>query len=355
VPARLAHVSLERLRRNLVKLRRLAGQVRVLLPVKADAYGHGARRVAAELSDLPWIWGFGVASAPEAAELLAVSDKPVLIFTPLEPGEVGILRSGQVRATVSAVQELEQLPEGTPVHLEINTGLNRLGARPAELPALLEACRGRFPVEAVFSHFASADRADLRDATRQRWEFERATAGLPVLRHLSSSHGVLAFGAAAAFDLIRPGIAAYGYSSYDHGRQLSLEPALRLEARIGYLHWVEPGEAVSYGGVWQAERPTLVATVQIGYADGYPRSGQGQQVWVGGERRPVLGRVCMDQLMVDVTGLGVRVGDFVELAGDHIRLSELEAWSGRIHYELLCGLGARVERVYEPGPREKRA
>ncbi len=351
-PRARARISVDALRHNLEVLSERAGAP-VLLPVKADAYGHGAPLVARATAGLPQVWGYGVATPGEALELASLSlGKPTLLLTPAAPEELAELAGLGVRVTVSTLEEARALPKGARAHLKINTGMNRLGVRPEAAPGVARELEKKGVLEGIFTHFASSEGPDLAGARGQLEIFRAASAKLPpALRHASNSGAVFNFGPEAAFDLIRPGIAAYGYAPDAHLRgQLPLRPALRLEARVNHVHTVPVGESVSYGALWTATQETEVAVIGMGYADGYPRPATGRaQISVRGKLRPVLGRICMDQVMLDVTGLGVRPGEWVELLGpggvDADRVAE---WAGTISYEVLTGLGRRIERTLAP-------
>ena len=351
-PRARALISPDALRHNLEVLSRHAGAP-VLLPVKADAYGHGAALVARATAGLPQVWGYGVATPGEALELAALKlGKPTLLLTPAAPDELDELAALGVRVTVSTLEEARALPRGARAHLKINTGMNRLGARPEAAPGIARELEGKGALEGIFTHFAASEGPDLTSARRQLEIFRAAASDLPpALRHASNSGGVFSFGPEAAFDLIRPGIAAYGYAPDAHLKgRLPLRPVMRLEARINHLLRVPAGESVSYGALWTAARETEVAVIGMGYADGYPRPATGKaHASVRGELRPVLGRICMDQFMLDVTGLGVRPGEWVELLGPGgVDADTVGEWAGTISYEVLTGLGRRVERALAP-------
>ncbi|MBC7647484.1 MAG: alanine racemase [Pseudopedobacter sp.] len=356
-----AHISLQALHHNLETLSQAAGGAKILLPVKANAYGHGLKLVAKVLENHPLLWGFGVASADEAWELLEERiQKPILLLTPTDPLEASRLSARGVHLSVGSSEDLGELQRGAKVQLKINTGMNRLGVRPEGVPELLNEILTRgLALEGIYSHFASADSPDLQDAALQLERFEKIHTALcsrlepKPLFHLSNSAGVLAFGKRAAFDLIRPGIASYGYAP-DPGMtgRLELKPALTLKARIGAFQTVRAGESVSYGGLWTAQRDTLAANVQIGYGDGYPRGATGKAFMrVNGELRPVLGRICMDQCMVDVSGLELKVGDEVEVFGPgDLSASRVASWVDTIDYEILTRLErGRIGRVLLEG------
>ncbi|MEF2278037.1 alanine racemase [Deinococcus sp. YIM 134068] len=335
---------------NLTALARRAG-ARLLLPVKADAYGHGLEAVARVAARHPSVWGFGVAVPREAATLAALGlGKPILLLTPPTPEEVRPLADLGVRLPVASVEEADALPAHARAHLKVDTGMNRLGARPEEAAAVGRRLAERGLLEGAYTHFATADEPDLSFAHEQLARFRGVLAHLPpVLAHAANGGGVLSLGPLPGLGLARPGLAAYGFAPA-HLRQVApLIPVMTLRARVTHVHPVRPGESVSYGGLWRATRETTVATVGFGYADGYPRNATGRaHVLVAGERRPVLGRICMDQFMVDVTGLNVRPGDWAEVWGaGEVTVTDVAAWGGTVEYEVLTGVGARVERVVE--------
>lgn len=343
-----AEVSAPALAANLRALSAHAG-ARVLLPVKANAYGHGLELVARLSEGLPEVWGYGVATPLEAAALRASGvRKPVLLLTPAAPEELSELLALDVQLTVSSAQEAARLPAGARAHLKINTGMNRLGVRPEEALELARQLQARGQLAALFTHFASSEGPDLESAEAQLARFRAITTQLPgVMAHASNSGAVYSFGPRAAFDLIRPGIASYGYAPEAHLRgHISLTPALTLRARVNHLHSVPAGEGVSYGALWTAARDTRVAVLGLGYADGYPRPATGQaRVRLSGVWRPVLGRICMDQCMADASGLDVAVGDWAEVFGPgEVDADTVAGWAGTISYEVLTGLGGRVER-----------
>jgi alanine racemase len=345
-----ALISESALSGNLTALARRAG-ARLLLPVKADAYGHGLEVVARVAARHPDLWGFAVAVPQEAVALAALGlGRPILLLTPPTPEEVGPLADLGVRLPVASLAEAEALPPHARAHLKVDTGMNRLGARPEEAVRVGLRLAERGLLEGAYTHFATADDPDPSFAHAQLARFREVLAALPpVLAHAANGGGVLSLGPLPDMTLARPGLAAYGYAPAHLRGQASLTPVMTLRARVTHVHPALPGESVSYGGLWRAERETQVATVGLGYADGYPRNATGRaQVLVGGERRPVLGRICMDQLMVDVTGLPTQVGDWVEVWGrGEITVSDVAAWGGTVEYEVLTGVGARVERRLE--------
>ncbi len=343
-----AEVSVSALQDNARLLARQAG-ASLIAPVKANAYGHGLELVGRALQGVPEVWGFAVALPSEAQHLANLNPgKPILLLTPAAPEEFAELAGLGVRLSVSTATEVAALPPGARVHLKVETGMNRSGARPVEAVRLGQQLADRGMLEGVYTHFARADEPDLAPTRQQLELFQTVLAQLPaVLAHAANGGGVLGLGQVDGLNLARPGLALYGYPpAHLHG-VLPLRPALRVVARVGSVHRVYAGETVSYGGLYTAPHDQDVATVQFGYADGYPRNATLKaSCVVRGEVRRVLGRICMDQFMLDVEGLGVNVGDWVEVWGDGaVTLADVAAWGDTVEYEVLTGLGARVERV----------
>jgi alanine racemase len=324
---------------------------RLIVPVKAGAYGHGLALVVEALKDHPEVWGFAVAMPREAAQLAALKPgKPILLLTPAAPEEMAELVGLGVRLAIGTAQDVAALPPGARVHLKVETGMNRSGARPAEAVRLgLQLAEGG-QLEGVYTHFARSDEADLIPTWRQLELFRGVLSELPpVLSHAANGGGVLSLGRVDGLDLARPGLALYGHPPGHLRPVLPLRPALRVTARVGSVHPIEIGEEVSYGGLYTAERSQDLATVQFGYADGFPRNASLKAFCVvRGERRPVRGRICMDQFMLDVTGLDVKPGDWIEIWGEGegaVSLAEVAHWGDTSEYEVLTHLGERVERV----------
>jgi alanine racemase len=247
------------------------------------------------------------------------------------------------------------------VHVKIDTGMSRLGVPISEVPRVLGAL-GRLPsvrLAGLCTHFASADVADDGPTRQALARFGECLAlargqGLGgLVNHAANSAAAVRF-AEARLDAVRPGLALYGAMPSQHVTLPGLEAALRLTTRVMAVREVPAGATVSYGGVWRASRPSRIATLPIGYADGYPRHVEGAQVLVRGRRAPIVGVVCMDMLMVDVTDVpAAAVGDVVTLIGgdgaESIGVDEIARWAGTISYEILCGISKRVPRVYRDG------
>jgi alanine racemase len=365
----VAEVDLAALRKNVDVLAATVGPgVGILAVVKADAYGHGALAVARALERK--VWGFAVSLVEEGVELrrggieapivvlgsfYGYSHRDVIAFrlTPVVADE------GDVDKFARAADEMSAGRVG--VHLKIDTGMARLGVRPEKLDGMLARIKATPGVEltGLCSHLASADADDATPTDAQLAAFEEArrriaAAGLAIpLVHVANSAATQRFGV-ARYDLIRPGLALYGYSPSPAAAYTGLLPAMSLKSRIVALRDVPAGEPVSYGGLWRAPSAARIATVPIGYADGYTRRMTGKaEVLVGGRRCRVVGAITMDMCMVDVSAVDAKLGDEVVLLGAQgpdpsvrIGADELARWSDTISWEIFCGISKRVPRVY---------
>ncbi|GAB4256591.1 alanine racemase [Deferrisoma sp.] len=336
--------------------------------VKADAYGHGAVPVARAARDAGASW-FGVALLEEALELRGAGlSEPVLVLGAVPasaaPAAVGAgVRLALFDPDLARALDAAARGRGRParVHLKIDTGMGRVGVRPEDLPAFLDLL-GTLPgveVEGVFTHFATADETDLSFARNQLERFHRCLELLshrgvrPRIRHAANTAGILAL-PESHLDLVRAGIGLYGiYPSDEVVRSADLRPVLRWTTRIAHLKDVPPGTPLSYGRTHVTPGPRRIATLPVGYGDGYPRllSNRGA-VLVRGRRAPVVGRVCMDMILVDVTEVpGAEPGDEVVLLGrqgeEEIPADELARLTGTIPYEITCNVGKRVPRRLE--------
>lgn len=353
-----AYLSAAALKHNLKLIRqRLQPTTRLLAAVKADGYGHGAALIAQLLAQAGVDW-FGVATAEEALTLREGGiGGHILIFSPVYEQLAALLQAG-IRLTVADGESWRALRAAMPqggrprVHLKVDTGMGRLGLAPERaLPLAIELAEAGV-LEGVWTHFASADDPDDRFTRAQLARFRGflaalERAGMRPLAHASNSAAIFSQ-PQAHLDLVRPGIALYGYPSSPHIAELAptLQPVMRLTARVTFVKRVDAGTPISYGGLWRAPRPTTIATVRFGYADGYPRGLSGKaEVLIHGVKRPVVGRICMDQLMVDVGELPVKLGDEVTLFGPELSAELLAQALDTIAYELLTGVGNRVRRV----------
>ena len=368
-----ARISLSALAHNLRCLRGvLSPAVGVVAVVKADAYGHGAVQVARLLEGLG-VQGFGVATVEEGVELREAGIRSmVLIMGAAYGDDHGEVVARELTPMVGVVADLERFAEAArragqlrfSVHVKVDTGMTRLGVTHDQFEAFLRHSAS-FPtirVDGLATHFAAADEQDPEPTERQLRRFvacldqARALGADPQVIHAANSGAVLCF-PRSHFDLVRPGIALYGALPGSHMTNPGLRPVMSLHTRINALRQVPAGTRVSYGGSWTTSRPATIATLPLGYADGYPRSLSNRAQVVldrAGQRAPLVGAVCMDLCMVDVTDTpAVEVGDAVTLLGGDgpqaITPDELARWAGTISYELLCGIGKRVPRVAVEG------
>ena len=366
-----AQIDLDAIRANLEQIGGQTGQAKVLAVVKCDGYGHGSVPVARATEDMDMVGGYATATAEEALELRdAGIAKPILILGYTFPYAYEELIRRDVRMTVFREDTLGQLEAAAQragkkafVHVKVDTGMGRVGIRPCgeSLDYLRRiAGSGYLELEGIFTHFAKADERDMTYTLEQTECFKRfvetveAHLGRKIpCHHASNSAGIVRL-PEAHLDLVRAGIILYGLCPSEEmaGEAKWLRPALSLHSHLVYVKEVEPGQSISYGGTFTAKRRMRVGTVPVGYGDGYPRSlSQKGSVLIGGKRAPILGRVCMDQFMVDITAMPlVKEGEPVVLLGrqgqEEITAQELGNVSGRFNYELMCDLSPRVPRVY---------
>lgn len=352
----------------------LSEHTRMIGVIKTDGYGHGAIQIGRELEKLDYVWGYAVATAEEALILRqAHLQKPILILGYTFPYAYEDLIKNDIRLAVFREDTVDQLSAcaqrlGRPVkvHVKVDTGMTRVGIRPDEsgisfVKKVLLA--EGVELEGMFTHFARADEADKTSAKEQlrrisgfmKLTEERLNCRIPV-KHCSNSAGIIEM-PEANMDVVRAGITLYGLWPSDQVSRdiVKLKPVLSLKSHIVFVKEVEAGVPVSYGGTYVTPKKMRIATIPVGYGDGYPRglSGKGY-VLIRGRKAPILGRVCMDQFMVDVDGIpDAREGDEVTLIGEDngekISMEELGGLSGRFNYELACGLGKRIPRIYKKG------
>ncbi len=359
-------IDLDIIQRNFAAVRRKAG-VPVMAVVKADAYGHGAVQVARLLQDQCAF--FGVSSIHEALELRQAGlTTPILILgqTPVSAFSTAV-RQG-IRPTVFHYEDALALSDAAreagveaPFHFAVDTGMSRIGFQADEESADICAAIAGLPnlkPEGIFSHFATADCRDLGKARAQAEKFDgfvellkQRGVEIPI-RHLDNSAGLMNF--PHHYEMVRSGIVTYGmYPSTEVSPGLlPLEPALQWLSRVTHVKTLPAGREISYGGTFVTTRPTVVATIPVGYADGYRRSLSGKfYVLIRGRRAPILGRICMDQMMVDVTDIpGVQLNDRVVLVGkygdEEITMEQIAAAADSFNYEFVCGISRRVPRLY---------
>jgi alanine racemase len=363
-----AEIDLGALRHNLAEIRRRVGPGRKIMGVvKANAYGHGLVEVARELTRGGCEY-LGVAYLAEAVRLRAEGVKtPVLAMAGVLGDQVREFLEHDIDISVASVEigrrvseESTKLGKKAKVHLKVDTGMGRLGVQSAHAVAFAEQVAALPGVEIVglFSHFATADDPDPAFAREQLGRFhdladQLAQRGFAIpLKHMANSAATMRF-PDALFDMVRPGIALYGYLPHEElETDLTLRPVLALKSRIVYLKEVPPGTSISYGRKYTTAAQARIATIPIGYADGFSRSLTNRaELLVGGKRFRVAGTVCMDQIMIDA-GMGdaLRVGDEVVLIGasgaESITAWDLAKLQGTIPYEILTAITARVPRVF---------
>ena len=375
-----AEIDLDALARDFQAVREAANpQAKVCCVVKADAYGHGAVRIAREFEGLGADW-FAVSNLEEALQLrLGGIQKPILVLGYTPPEEAAALSNHHISQCVYSLDYARDLSRAAEeagatvnIHVKIDTGMSRLGfyyqdisRDEATVQEVKAACQlpGLHP-EGIFTHFAVSDEGKAGDAfTMQQFgcfkEMIEALLREDIdfeVRHCANSAAVFDY-PLSHLDMVRAGIVIYGlYPSEELRHKPDLTPVLSLRSVVSHVKTVKPGSTISYGLKFTAQKEMKVATVPVGYADGYPRilSAKGAQVLIGGKRCPILGRVCMDQLMADVSALpDVKVGDMVTLIGrdgeEAITADELASLEGSINYEVVCGLSKRVPRVYLKG------
>lgn len=370
-----AEVDLDAICRNMDYMKaHIAERTQMIAVIKADGYGHGSVPVAKALEGLPYLYGFATATYEEAALLRKAGvEKPILILGYAFPYCYRELIRQEIRTALfrwdSAVELSKaavSLGREALVHVKVDTGMSRIGIRPDDSGLAFLKQTAALPgirVEGIFTHFAKADVTDKAPALAQLERFSqfrdkvKQETGLHVpFYHCSNSAGIIRL-PQANMDLVRAGIALYGLWPSDEVERdiLPLRPALSLKSHIVFVKELEEGAEISYGGTFTAKQRMRVATIPVGYGDGYPRSLSGKgHVLIRGRRAHILGRVCMDQMMVDVTGIPEAAeGDLVTLLGtdgeETITAEYLGDLSGRFNYELVCDLNSRVPRVYKKG------
>ena len=343
---------------NVQCVREWAPQARVWAVVKANAYGHGVERAAQALSSAD---GYAVATLGEAIELRRLQPHhPILLLEGVNRAEqLADVVACQLQTVVHCQTQLDQIRQSTAqrldtqplvVWLKVDTGMHRLGFAPSDLESartLLASCPG-VQLEGVMTHLACADALDQPEPTLQQLALFDACVRPGDRLSIANSAAVIGW-PQTHNDWVRPGIMLYGSSPFAerNGVDLGLRPVMTLTAPVLAVRTVLAGEAIGYGQAWRAERDSRIATVAIGYGDGYPRQApNGTPIWLNGQTVPLAGRVSMDMLMIDVTDLDrVSVGDMTELWGKRLSVDEVARAIGTIGYELLTRVTARVERV----------
>lgn len=367
-----AEVDLDAIWENMVHMKEnIAENTKILAVIKTDGYGHGGVPIAKMLEQLDFMFGYAAATYEEAHVLREAGvKKPILILGYTFPYCYEELIREEIRPAVYRRDTVEELVaaavkvgQKAKVHIKVDTGMGRIGITPDEEG--LEFVRflmghPELEVEGIFTHFAKSDEEDKTSANHQLALFQnfidriQTELGLTIpVKHCSNSAAILEM-PQANMDMVRAGITTYGLYPSEEVRKdiVPLRAAMSLYSHIVYCKTIHAGQSVSYGGLFTAQKDTRVATIPVGYGDGYPRSLSGKgYVLIRGKKAPILGRVCMDQFMVDISEIpGVMEGDKVTLLGvdgtERITAEELGELSGRFNYEFVCDLGKRIPRVY---------
>ena len=355
-------VNLPQLRKNLEAIRAQVAPAKVMPMVKANAYGHGIDGVAPFIE--PYVDYIGVALVEEGIHLRELGlRKPILVAGAALPEQVPLFAEYDLTLTGSSSDLLDVADDvarstGARIktHLKIDTGMERVGVREYEAESFIlkSYAYKHLYVEGIYTHLANSELADRSYSSMQVERFQQAldiynrhSLPVPPLRHVCNSGGILNL-SEAYFDMVRPGVLFYGvYPGDEVDRVIEVRPALTWHARVAFSKRTRPGRPISYGSLWQAEVETGIVTIPCGYADGYFRRMTNQaQVLIHQKRYPQVGRICMDQFMVNVGDDEVKVGDEVILLGDGIRAEDLAQWTGTNEYEVMTNISARVPRVY---------
>jgi alanine racemase len=358
-------VNLPRLTQNLQAIRDRVTPAKVMIIVKANAYGHGLAEVAKHLSTSADYIGVAVLEEGILLRELGVT-APILVLGGIWGNQVPHYLQHNLTLTASSVERLEQINVvasqmgvKAKVHLKIDTGMERIGVHYYNANTILESALHcpNVEVEGIFSHLANADSNDLSHARMQVERFNEVLLfyknhGLPTpIRHMANSPAILQL-PESYYDMVRPGILLYGvYPTSEIPHIVPVRPALSWKSRVVYFKVVNPGHPVSYGSTWQSDHPVRVVTLPVGYGDGYFRNLSNKtRVLIHGRKYSQVGRICMDQMMVNIETDSAYNGDEVilmgEAGGESITAQDLADWSGTIPYEVLTNINTRVPRVY---------
>ena len=366
-----AKIDLDAVTYNMEQMKqRIDGDTKIMAVIKSDGYGHGAIQVAEVLEKYDYIWGFAVATLDEAVVLRTEGiQKPILVLGCIFPDQYLEMLDNDIRMNVYTEEMAKEISymarrEGKTayLHIKLDTGMARLGfaVNNESVDAITRISKlPNVNMEGVFTHFAKADETDKTFTKNQISQFVSMTEKLRErgvtfpYEHCANSAAIIDV-EDARFDIVRAGISTYGLYPSEEVNQnaVHLKPALALKSHVPFVKEIEEGTPVSYGGTFVAEKKMKIATIPVGYGDGYPRSLSGKgYVLIRGKKANILGRICMDQFMVDVTDIeGVSFGDKVTLIGrdgnEAISVEKLSELSGRFNYEFICALGKRIPRVY---------
>ena len=366
VRSTFVEVNLSQLSRNLDAIRERVSPAKIMIVLKANAYGHGLTEVAKYLD--PQVDYIGVAVLEEGILLREIGvQAPILVLGGIWGNQIPAYIENDLTLTAPSVDRLNQIDQAAEmlgkkarVHLKIDTGMERIGVHYYNAHTLQEAalnCK-HVEVEGIFSHFANSDDADLSHARLQLERFngvlgfyEKHSLPTPI-RHMANSGGILQL-PESHFDMVRPGILFYGvYPSPEVQHTVEVKPALAWKSRVVYFKVTLPGHPVSHGSTWQSDHNVRIVTVPVGYGDGYFRSMSNKaQVVIHGKKYPQVGRVCMDQIMVNIEDDSAFNGDEVILIGEvengeRVTVEELAEWADTIPYEILTNINTRVPRIY---------
>lgn len=369
-----ANIDLDAMRNNMEEMHRLTDpQTKLMAVIKTDGYGHGAIPIARELETVDYVYGYAVATEEEGLALRADGiKKPILILGYTFPEQYEALLQARITPAIFTLEAAQQLSETAErlrltakIHIKLDTGMGRVGFLVSGESADVIAQIAKLPhimIEGMFTHFAKADETDKTAANRQLSDYlhmvqllEERGVEIP-LKHCSNSAGILDL-PQANLDIARAGITLYGLhpSKEVHLERMDMKPVLSLKSRVAHVKTLPAGYSISYGGTYVTPEEQRIATIPVGYGDGYARSLSNKgAVLIRGRRAPICGRICMDQFMVNVTDIpDVCVGDEVTLVGtdgpEKITLEELGELSGRFNYEFACDLGKRIPRVFYKG------
>ena len=366
-----AKIDLDAIAYNMEQMKQnIRPETKVMAVIKADGYGHGAVQIAEMMERWNYIWGFAVATLDEAVVLRTEGiQKPILVLGCVFPDQYMEMLKHEIRMNIYTEEMAESISrmaarEGKTayMHIKLDTGMSRLGFGINEQSVETIKRISKMPnvnMEGIFTHFTKADEKDKSFTKKQIQDFVWMTERLKeknvrfAYEHCSNSAGIIDV-PEANFDIVRAGISTYGlYPSEEVDKtNVKLKPALALKSHVAFVKEIESGTPVSYGGTFVAKEKMKIATIPVGYADGYPRSLSNKgYVLIRGKKAPILGRVCMDQFMVDVTQIeGVSFGDKVTMIGkdgnEILPVEVLSELSGRFNYEFVCDLGKRIPRVY---------
>lgn len=366
-----AEIDLDAILHNMEAMHQCVSQhTRLMAVIKADGYGHGAVEIAEAIDGLPYVFGYAVATVEEGLILRNHGiEKPILILGYVFPEQYHDMIRARIRPTVFTSDMAERLSVMAgrlevecPIHFAVDTGMSRIGYQATEEAAEEMARIASLPhivVEGIFTHFARADEADKTSTYRQLDLFRQMIRmlkerGVTIPIHHCANSAAIVDLPETNMDLVRAGITMYGLwpsPEVDKSR-IDLKPALSLVTHVAYVKELPAGREISYGGTYTTSKKQRIATIPVGYADGYARGLSNRaDVLIHGRRAPICGRVCMDQFMVDVTDIPqTATGDKVTLIGkdgeEQITMEELGALSDRFNYEFVCDLGKRIPRVY---------